>query len=75
MAKGDKKREEVLEIKRYSEALKIELVNELDSPRVCLETRVSKFRFRITRAFLQVLYYVVCEGMLTGSSSFYGEVL
>ena len=37
MTKGDKKRVEVIEVRRYSEALKIELVKELDSGRLTVK--------------------------------------
>ena len=49
MAKGDKKREEVIEIRRYSEALKIELVKELESGRLTVKEAMEHYDIRWSR--------------------------
>lgn len=49
MAKGDKKREEVLEIRRYSEALKIELVKELESGRLTVKEAMEYYDIECRR--------------------------
>lgn len=43
MAKSDKKREETVEVRRYSEALKIELVKELDSGRLSVKEAMEYY--------------------------------